>query len=102
VAKPNSTEYIPQASLTINVPDKPEGVYDLDPLARTIEAEKSTFKVGKLKVELILAKAQPGLKWKELDGIDEEGADSATIAGAGSPSTLFPKSTCQLHADATI
>jgi suppressor of G2 allele of SKP1 len=70
-----------QASLTISIPDKPEGVYDLDPLARSIDAEKSIFKIGKLKVELILAKAQPGLKWKELDGIDEEGTNTGTISG---------------------
>lgn len=64
-----------QASLTITVPDKPDGVYDLDPLARSINVEASSYKVGKVKVELVLAKASPG-KWTELDGTDEEANDT--------------------------
>lgn len=67
-----------QASLTITIPGQPDGVYDLDPLARTIDVQASTYKVGRVKIELELAKAQPGFKWKELEGTNEEANDSQT------------------------
>lgn len=69
--------YKQKASVTITVPDKPDGVYDLDPLARSINVEASSYKVGKVKIELVLAKAQPGIAWKQLDGVDEEGSNTA-------------------------
>lgn len=66
-----------KASVTITVPGKPDGVYDLDPLARSINVEASTYKVGKARLELVLAKAQPGIAWKQLDGVDEEASGTA-------------------------
>ncbi|KAK9895546.1 SGS-domain-containing protein [Cystobasidium minutum MCA 4210] len=82
------------ASVTITVPDKPDGVYDLDPLARSINVEASSYKVGKVKIELVLAKAQPGIAWKQLDGVDEEGSNTAptSISTSSSSSHGYPSS----------
>lgn len=65
-----------QASLAIIIPGKPDGVYDIDPLARSIDVKKSSYRVGKVKIDLTLAKAEPGIAWKELDGMDEEASGS--------------------------
>lgn len=66
-------------------------MYDLDPLARTINVEASTYKVGRVKIELVLAKAQPGIKWKELDGTDEE-ANDTTVASTQCEDTSASRS----------
>lgn len=82
------------------MPGQPEGVYDLDPLARTIDVQASSYKVGRVKIELELAKAQPGMKWKELEGTDEE-ANDPKVSTISSKLLLALKSeTCWVMSDA--
>lgn len=54
----------------------PEASYDVSPLAHAIDPEGSTYRVSKVKVELVLRKRETGLKWNRLIGEEAEGKTS--------------------------
>jgi suppressor of G2 allele of SKP1 len=65
-----------QVSLSIKSSETAEIEFTLDPLAHAIDAELSSYNVGKVKVELKLKKKDMGVKWIKLEreaGEVEEG-----------------------------
>ncbi|KAK4983180.1 Cochaperone protein [Elasticomyces elasticus] len=46
--------------------------FELDPLYATIDADNSSFSIMSTKIEVVLRKAQPGLKWHALEGTETD------------------------------
>ena len=69
-------------SLTIKLPTGSEVVFDIDPLARSVDAAASTVKPLSSKIEVTLVKKAQGVKWTALES-DEEDAE-------GTAMSLFP------------
>ena len=65
-------------ALTVTLPTGAEAVFDLDPLARSVDPATSFAKALSSKIEITLKKAQAGIKWNSLEG-DEEGQSQAQI-----------------------
>lgn len=65
-----------------------EVAFDLDPLAREIDAQKSSYAVKSMKIELKLAKAVQGVRWGRLEGDEEQDAGSSSTMSAPTLSLL--------------
>jgi suppressor of G2 allele of SKP1 len=70
VPKDKATVEIEMDSLTISFPiqDSSDFNYSLDPLYGPVDAANSTFRITATKIEVVLKKSLPGLKWKTLEG----------------------------------
>ncbi|KAL7006854.1 Cochaperone protein [Cystobasidiomycetes sp. EMM_F5] len=66
-------------SLNIRHADDSEIVWDLDPLARSVDVEQSTWRVLTTKIELKLIKTVANVRWNDLEG-DEESSSSTSHA----------------------
>lgn len=67
-----------QLSLNVKLPTGAEAVFDLDPLARSVDPKTYVCKTMSTKVEIKLPKAQPGIKWNSLEG-DEESTTATSM-----------------------
>ena len=67
-----------QLSLNVKLPTGAEAVFDLDPLARSVDPKTYVCKTMSTKVEIKLPKAQPGVKWNSLEG-DEESTTATSM-----------------------
>jgi len=68
-------------SLSIPLATGSEVAFDLDPLARSIDVEKSSHEVKSMKIEFKLVKQAAGVRWNKLEG-DEEGSGASTATSA--------------------
>lgn len=71
VPKDKATVDIEKDSLSISFPIQDSSSdfdYSLDPFYAEIDPEKSSFRITPTKVEVTLKKAQPGVKWHNLEG----------------------------------
>lgn len=67
-----------QVSLNVKLPTGAEAVFDLDPLARSVDPKTFVCKTMSTKIEIKLPKAQPGIKWNALEG-DEESTTATSM-----------------------
>lgn len=59
-----------------------EYVFRIDPLFSTVDPASSSYKVLSTKIDVILHKAQPGVRWVQLQG----GAQNEAVVSAATPS----------------
>lgn len=89
--KDKTTVEIEEQSISISFPyatSSSDFTFDLDPLFAAINPSESSFSVLSTKIELKLAKAVQGQKWKTLEGAFQ--AVPPTAAVADSDSTTIP------------
>ena len=67
----------------------PGATHDIRPLAHAIDPESSTYRVSKVKVELVLRKRETGLKWNQLVGEEEATRTSCLKEVARPPRPLL-------------
>ena len=60
-------------------------MFDLDPLAHSIDVSKSSHRLAAPKIELKLAKKVQGIKWGKIEGEEE----AATLPGMGEYTLSF-------------
>ncbi|KAF1998172.1 SGS-domain-containing protein [Amniculicola lignicola CBS 123094] len=91
VPKDKASVEIEKDSLSISFPilDSSDYSYSLDPFFAEIDASSSSFRITPTKIEVTLKKAQPGVKWKALEG-------DAPLPSSTSPDTNN-KSTIPSH-----
>ncbi|PBP17293.1 putative SGT1 and CS domain containing protein [Diplocarpon rosae] len=72
VPKESAEVQIEESSLDVSFPIGAGSSYDysLTPLFSKIDAAKSTFRITPHKIEIVLHKSQPGLKWSALEGTE--------------------------------
>ncbi|KAK6581745.1 hypothetical protein PZA11_005442 [Diplocarpon coronariae] len=72
IPKESAEVQIEEASLDVSFPIGVGSSYDysLTPLFSRIDAAKSTFRITPHKMEIVLHKSQPGLKWSALEGTE--------------------------------
>ncbi|KAH9222493.1 SGS domain-containing protein [Leptodontidium sp. 2 PMI_412] len=73
VPKENAEVKIEEGSLDVSFPiASSDSTYDytLSPLFSKIDASKSTFRITPHKIEIVLHKSLPGLKWSSLEGTE--------------------------------
>ncbi|KAH7330461.1 SGS domain-containing protein [Rhexocercosporidium sp. MPI-PUGE-AT-0058] len=73
VPKENTEVKIAEGSLDVSFPiASSDSTYDytLSPLFSKIDASKSTFRITPHKIEIVLHKSIPGLKWSSLEGTE--------------------------------
>ncbi|KAG4437974.1 hypothetical protein IFR05_006555 [Cadophora sp. M221] len=73
VPKENAEVKIAEGSLDVSFPiASSDSTYDytLSPLFSKIDASKSTFRITPHKIEIVLHKSHPGLKWSSLEGTE--------------------------------
>ncbi|CZT50377.1 related to SGT1 protein [Rhynchosporium secalis] len=73
VPKENATVKITEESVDVSFPvaiSNSNYDYTLEPLFSKVDASKSTFRITPHKIEIILHKSLPGLKWSSLEGTE--------------------------------
>lgn len=83
--KDKTTVEIDTQSISISFPlatSTSDFTFDLDPLFAPIKPADSSFSVLSTKIELKLAKAEPGLKWKALEGVFQPAATADTATNS--------------------
>ena len=85
VPKEQATIQIAEQSISISFPTVTGSTfeYSLDPLFTQISPSESTYNITPNKVELVLKKATPGIKWSKLEGT-EAPTTSSNDAGTSS------------------
>lgn len=76
------------------VVESSEYSYQADPLFAPIDPSRSSFQIKSTKIELLLKKATPGVKWRSLER--EEG-DIVTASTSQTPSTVSAKETAPAY-----
>jgi len=77
------TSFYPlQLSMNIKLANGTEVVFDLDPLARSIDPERSTYEVKSMKIEFKLVKQAAGVRWKAIEGDEEASSSTNTMMSA--------------------
>ncbi|KAF2436805.1 SGS-domain-containing protein [Tothia fuscella] len=86
VPKELATIEIEESSINISFPTQTgsDYTYALDPLFAPINTSASTFNITGTKIELVLKKQTPGVKWRKLEG-DEAPAPSTSDTAAVDP-----------------
>ncbi|GAA6014045.1 hypothetical protein JCM11491_003499 [Sporobolomyces phaffii] len=87
-------------SLSVHLPTGSDVVFDLDPLAHSIDPKQSSFRVLQPKIELKLAKVDAGVKWNKIEGEDQGVAQKLNAPGTASaaPTThAYPSSSRKRH-----
>ncbi|PBP19546.1 putative SGT1 and CS domain containing protein [Diplocarpon rosae] len=87
VPKESAEVQIEESSLDVSFPIGAGSSYDysLTPLFSKIDATKSTFRITSHKIEIVLHKSHPGLKWSAL-----EGTELAPSTAESEPSSKVP------------
>ncbi|KNG46157.1 SGS-domain-containing protein [Stemphylium lycopersici] len=81
-------------SLSFPIVDSSEYSYNADPLFAPIDPSRSSYQIKSTKVELLLKKATPGVKWRSLER--EDGHVVATSTSQA-PSTVSTKETAPAY-----
>lgn len=86
VPKDRATVEINDGSISITFPTIAGSTfeYSLDPLFAQISPSESTYNITPSKVELVLKKATPGIKWSKLEGTEVPSTSANANAGASS------------------
>ncbi|GAA5983903.1 hypothetical protein JCM5350_001785 [Sporobolomyces pararoseus] len=89
-------------SLSVHLPTGSDIVFDLDPLAHSIDPKQSSFRVLQPKIEIKLVKVDAGIKWNKVEGEDQGVAQklSAPAPSSGSeapPTHAYPSSSRKRH-----
>jgi len=86
------------ASVNVKHPTGSEIVVDFDPFTREIDPSKSSHKALSSKIEIKLAKKQPGIKWEKLEGDDSAGVSMSTsTAPTSGHRPTYPSSSRTKH-----
>ena len=96
VPKDKTTVTITPTTLECSFPLPSGSDYDLslDPLCHLIETAASTYKIMSTKVEFILKKTQPGVKWANIEGTGTDTTTATTSDGSTqTPSVPHPATT---------
>ncbi|OAL46908.1 SGS-domain-containing protein [Pyrenochaeta sp. DS3sAY3a] len=98
VSKDALTVDIEKDTLSIGFPtsgDTAQWQTNYDPLYALIDPTQSKYRVMSTKIEIVLKKAQAGVKWKDLEGVPEEGnntgkGESSSASNVSAP--VYPTS----------
>lgn len=87
VPKDKSTIQINETSISITFPTVTGSTfeYSLDPLFSPISPSDSTYNITATKVELVLKKATPGIKWSKLEGTEAPSTTNITAGATPDP-----------------
>ena len=73
-----------QLSLNTRLPTGAEIVFDIDPLAHSVDVKKSSHRLMSSKIEFKLVKQSHGVRWGKIEG-DEEGSKTSVATVKLSP-----------------
>ncbi|KAK2624048.1 hypothetical protein QTJ16_006682 [Diplocarpon rosae] len=91
VPKESAEVQIEESSLDVSFPIGAGSSYDysLTPLFSKIDAAKSTFRITPHKIEIVLHKSHPGLKWSALEGTELAPSTAESESSSKVPAELL-------------